>query len=42
MTTVFMLWLHFLALYLITGAMIRLFTLKFPDTRVSQALMFAH
>jgi len=39
---VFILWLHFLALYLITGAVIRLFTLKFPDNRVSQALMFAH
>lgn len=38
----FMLWLHFLALYLITGATIRLFTLKFPDSRVSEALIFAH
>jgi hypothetical protein len=24
-------WLHFIALYLITGAVIRLVTLKFPD-----------
>jgi hypothetical protein len=39
---VFILWLHFLALYLITGAVIRLFTLKFPDSRISDALMFAH
>lgn len=38
----FILWLHFLALYLITGAVIRLYTLKFPDSPVSTALMFAH
>lgn len=38
----FLAWLHFLALYVITGAFIRLFTLKFPDNPVSQALMFAH
>lgn len=33
---------HFLALYLITGAAIRLYTLKFPDNPVSRALIFAH
>jgi hypothetical protein len=38
----FIAWLHFLALYLITGAVIRLFTLKFPDNPVSTALIFAH
>lgn len=38
----FIAWLHFLALYLITGAVIRLVTLKFPDNPVSQALTFAH
>jgi hypothetical protein len=38
----FIAWLQFLALYLITGAAIRLFTLKFPDNPVSQALIFAH
>jgi hypothetical protein len=38
----FIAWLQFLALYLITGTAIRLFTLKFPDTAVSHALAFAH
>lgn len=38
----FIAWLHFLALYLITGSVIRLFTMKWPDNAVSQALIFAH
>lgn len=38
----FISWVHFLALYLITGAGIRLVTLKFPDNPVSRALIFAH
>lgn len=38
----FVAWLHFLALYLITGAVLRLFQLKFPDNPVAQATMFAH
>ena len=33
---------YFLAMYLIAGTLIRLFTLKFPDTFISQGLMFAH
>lgn len=38
----FIAWLHFALLYLLTGAAIRLFTLKFPDSPVSQAFIFAH
>lgn len=38
----FIAFLHFLALYLIAGALIRLFTMKFPDNPVSNALTFAH
>lgn len=38
----FIAWFHFLLLYLITGAIIRLYTMKFPDSPVSQALIFAH
>lgn len=34
--------LYFAAMYLITGSLIRLITLKFPDNPASQALMFAH
>lgn len=33
---------YFLAMYLIAGTLIRLFTLKFPDNPVATALMFAH
>lgn len=38
----FIAWVHFLALYLITGTLIRFVTLKFPDNPVSNALTFAH
>lgn len=38
----FISWLHFVLLYLITGAGIRLVTMKFPDNPVSRALIFAH
>jgi hypothetical protein len=38
----FMAFLMFGAMYLIMGSLIRLFTLKFPDTKAAQALMFAH
>jgi hypothetical protein len=38
----FIAWVHFAALYLLTGALIRFFTLKFPDNPFSQALIFAH
>jgi len=38
----FIAWLHFLALYLITGALIRLFTMKFPDNPAAKAMTFAH
>lgn len=34
--------LMFLAMYLICGTLIRTFTLKFPDSPVSAALMYAH
>lgn len=34
--------LYFLAMYVIAGTLIRLFTLKFPDNPVAQALTFAH
>lgn len=32
----------FLAMYLIAGAVIRLFVMKFPNTGAAKALMFAH
>jgi hypothetical protein len=32
----------FLAMYVIAGTSIRLFTLKYPDNPVSTALQFAH
>lgn len=38
----FIAWAHFALLYLLTGALIRLVTLKFPNSPVSQALIFAH
>lgn len=34
--------LYFLAMYVIAGSLIRLFTMKFPDNAVAQALIFAH
>lgn len=34
--------LTFLAMYLIAGATIRLFVMKFPNAAASKALMFAH
>lgn len=30
------------AMYLIWGTIFRLFTMKFPDNPVAQAIMFAH
>lgn len=38
----FIAWLHFTLLYLLTGTAIRLVTMKFPDNPVSRALIFAH
>lgn len=38
----FIAWFHFLLLYLLTGSLIRLFTLKFPDSPITQPLIFAH
>lgn len=38
----FIAFLTFLAMYLIAGTLIRLFTMKYPDNPVSNALMFAH
>lgn len=38
----FIAFMTFLAMYLIAGTLIRLFTLKFPDNAVSTALAFAH
>lgn len=32
----------FLAMYLIAGTLIRFFTMKFPDSPVSAALLYAH
>jgi hypothetical protein len=34
--------LMFLAMYVIAGTMIRLYTMKFPDNGLSRALQFAH
>jgi hypothetical protein len=39
---VFIAFATFLAMYLIAGTFIRLFTMKFPNSPVSNALMFAH
>lgn len=35
-------WIHFLALYLITGAVLRWVTLKFPNNPLSDAVLFIH
>lgn len=40
--SVFIAFATFLAMYLIAGSIIRIFTMKFPDNPVSQALIFAH
>lgn len=34
--------LYFLAMYLIAGTLIRLFTSTWPDSPVSRALIYAH
>lgn len=34
--------MYFLAMYVIAGTLIRLFTMKFPDNPVATALTFAH
>ena len=33
---------YFFAMYLIAGTIIRLITMKFPDSAAGRALMFAH
>lgn len=38
----FIAWAYFAAMYLITGTLFRLFTMKFPDNPVAQAIIFAH
>jgi hypothetical protein len=37
-----MAFLMFVAMYVIAGSLIRLYTLKFPDNTLSRALQFAH
>ena len=38
----FIAFLTFFAMYLIAGALIRIFTMKYPDNPISSALIFAH
>lgn len=38
----FITWLNFAALYIITAAAIRLVTLKFPDSPFTRPLLFIH
>lgn len=38
----FISWVHFLALYLITGAVLRWFSMKFPANPLSDAILFVH
>lgn len=38
----FIAFLTFAAMYLILGTLIRLYTMKYPNNPVSNALMFAH
>lgn len=35
-------WVHFLAMFLITSAIIRLIELKYPDSTISKALGVIH